>query len=142
MTHAEERSPDQKIRRNAGIAGAVIFIAASIMELVRMTTTRFPWPGFNAALDWLITLISIVLWLGSAYALAARRREYVVFAIFGAFALLNQGLLGTIAGSPFGIIYVLLAVPMVILERLTFGGKLTLGTRWAPDRPISEPQII
>lgn len=131
---------DQKIRRNAGIAGAAIFGAASVMEFVRLLTS--PWPGYISAFDWLISLIAIVLWLASVYVLALRRREHIVLAILGAFALLNQGLLNTIVGLPFGVVYVLFAGVLVILERLAFGGKLTLGTRWTPERQVSEPQIV
>lgn len=144
MNETEESSEpsDQKTRRLAGLAGATLFGAAAVMELVRMLTATYPWPGFNVRLNWIWSVVAVALWLGSAYVLAVRRRDSIVLAVLGAFALVNHGLLGTIGGSYFGVVYIAMGVVMVILERLAFGGRLTLGERWTPTRQPSAPQVL
>lgn len=121
-------------REVAGIVGAVIFGAASVLELVRMAVEKEPWPGFTRQLGWVMTLIAIVIWVPAAFALAKRSQKHRLLAITGAFALFCYGLLGTTARSAFGIVYVVFGVLMAVIERLAFGGKLTLGTRTAPPR--------
>jgi hypothetical protein len=134
---------DEATREVAGVVGAVLFSAASVMELVRMLTLKIPWPGFTARVDWVISTIAIVLWIGSAYVLARRSRKHRLLAILGAFALFTYGLLGTVGRSRFGIVYVAFALFMPLLERLAFRGKLPIGHRMGePTRPSSGREIL
>jgi len=129
------RAPsDTATRQIAGIVGAVIFGAASLLELVRTAIEKEPWPGFTRQLGLLMALIAVAIWVPSAFALARRSENTRVLAITGAFAMFCYGLLGTTAGSTFGIVYVIFGVLMAVVERLAFGGKLTLGTRTEPPR--------
>jgi hypothetical protein len=130
-------------RQIAGLVGAVLFGAASIMELIRMATLKIPWPGFVSKLDWALGAIAIVFWIGSAWVLARRSRKHRVLAMAGAFALFSYGLLGTIAGSHFGIVYVAFGLIMPLIERLAFGGKLPLGRREGePVRTSTGREVI
>jgi hypothetical protein len=134
---------DETTREVAGLAGAVIFGAASLMELVRMLTLKIPWPGFTARIDWVISGLAILLWLGGAYTLARRSPKHKVLAFAGAFALLAYGLLGTMARSPFGIVYVAFAFLMPLIQWLAFRGKLTIGQRVGePTRPPGPREIL
>ena len=125
---------DRTTREVAGIVGAVIFGAASVMELVRILTQDRPWPGFSDALSWLMALIAIAIWAPSAVVLAKRSRQHRVLAITGAFALFCYGILGTTARSSFGVVYVVFGLVMAVVERLAFGGKLSLGAATEPPR--------
>ena len=108
-----------------------------------MFIQRTPWPGFTSRIDWGLSVMSIVLWLGSAYDLARRQSEHRLVPICGAFALFAYGLLGTTARAPFGIVYVAMGVLMPILERLAFGGKLPLGQATdEPSRPAGPREIL
>lgn len=130
----ESRVSDEATREAAGVVGAVLFGAASVMELVRMATLRTPWPGFNTRLDWALGAIAIVLWVTSACVLATRSHKHRAVTFAGAFALLAYGLLGLMGRSFFGLVYLALAVVMPLIERLAFRGRLTFGRRL--DEPL------
>jgi len=134
---------DEATREVAGIVGAILFGGASVIELVRVAIEKVPWPGFNVALDWAITLIAIAIWLPSAVVLATRSRQHRVLAIVGAFTLFCYGLLGTMGRSIFGVVYIAFGAVMPIVERLAFGGKVSLGAGTeTPPRPSSGPREI
>lgn len=130
----ESRVSDEATREAAGVVGAVLFGAASLMELVRMATLRPPWPGFNTRIDWGLGAIAIVLWVASACVLATRSHKHRGVAFAGAFALFAYGLLGLVGRSRFGLVYVAIAVVMPLIERLAFRGRLTFGRRL--DEPL------
>lgn len=127
---------DAETRRAAGLAGAVLFGGAALMELVRMSTLKIPWPGFTSRVDWIISALAIVLWSLSAFVLGFRNHQHRTVAILGVFALFVYGILGTVGRSHFGIVYIALAVAMIVLERLAFRGKLPIGRH--TDEPIRQ----
>lgn len=134
---------DEATRAVAGIVGAVVFGAVALTELVRFAVEPIPWPGFTAKIAWFITLIGIAIWIPSAVVLALRSRTHRLIAIAGAFFLFSYGVLGTMARSSFAIVYVVLGLLMPVVERLAFGGKLSLGARTEPPRhPSSESPAI
>src|SRR5262245_10660816 len=107
--HGAQTSDDTR-REIASVAGAVIFGAAAVLEFIRLQGSGAPWPGFTTETDWIFSLLAIVLWITSAFVLGWRRRRHVVVAIAGVFSLFAFGLIGLIAGSKFGIVYVMFAV--------------------------------
>ena len=134
---------DESTRQIAGLTGAGLFGAASIMELVRMVVLKVPWPGFNSKVTWVLGGISVVLWLASAYVLARRTHRYRGLAIGGAFALFVYGILGTVGRSSFGMVYIAFALAMALLERLAFRGKLPIGYRVSEAiRPSSGREVV
>jgi hypothetical protein len=137
------KTSDEATREIAGLAGAVLFGAASLMELIRMFTLRVPWPGFNAKIDWVFGAIAVALWIGSAYVLATRTRKHRIIPLLGAFVLFAYGVLGTVARSHFGIVYIAFAITMPLIERLAFRGPLPLGQRVGePTRPDAGREIL
>ena len=80
---------------------------------------------------------------GSAFVVGGSSRRHLILAIAGTFVLFAYGLLGTIAGSRFGMVYVAIAALMPIVLRLAFGGRLTLGGRVPePERPHGPREVI
>lgn len=143
MTPSGHEVSDATTRRVAGLAGTVLFGAASVIELVRMSTLKFPWPGFTNRIDWVVSGIAIVLWSLSAIVLAIRSHRHGILAVLGVFALFAYGILGTAGGSRFGILYIVLAAALVVLERLAFRGKVPIGHRVGePVRPSSGREIL
>jgi hypothetical protein len=137
------RTSDEKTREIAGVAGTALFAAAAILEFVRLQSNGAPWPGFTTETDWIFSLLAIVLWIGSAFVLAGRRRDHIILAIAGTFALFSFGIIGTIAGSKMGIVYVVFAMAMPVVMRLAFGGKIDLGKRVPePERPHGPREVI
>ncbi len=130
---------DAATREIAGVVGAVLFGAATVMELVRMLILRRPFPGLDPNVDVVMTIIAIAFWVGSAIVLATGSRKHRLIPIIGAFVMLSHGLLGTVARSSAGVVFVLLGLMIPIVERLAFGGKLSLGSSTAPPphRPSS-----
>jgi len=128
---------DEATRRVAGRVGAGIFLAATVMELVRMLFLRRSWPGLDPNVDVLLTIVAVLFWCASAVVLATRSRKHRLVAIIGAFVMLSHGLLGTVARSTSGVVFVLLGLMIPIVERLAFGGKLSLGTRAGPSSGAS-----
>ena len=134
---------DEATRRVAGWVGAGIFGAATVMELVRMFVLKISWPGLDENVDVVMTVLAIVLWVPSAVVLAKRSRKLRLIAFIGAFALLSHGLLGAIARSLSGVIFVALGLMIPVVERLAFGGKLTLGSPTGPSpRPSEGPPEV
>ena len=134
---------DEATRRLAGWVGAIIFGAATVMELVRMFVLRISWPGLDENVDVVMTVLAIAFWVPSAVVLAKRTRKLRLIAFIGAFVLLSHGLLGTIARSTSGVIYVVLGLMIPVVERLAFGGKLGLGSATAPPpRPNAGPPEV
>ncbi len=134
---------DEKTREVAGVAGAVLFGTAALLEFVRLQSDGRPWPGFTAENDWLFSLLAIVLWIASAFILARRRRPHLVVAVAGAFSLLAFGIVGAISRSRFGIVYVLFALAMPLVMRLAFRGKIELGEPGPePERPHGPREVI
>lgn len=120
---------DRRTREIAGALGAAAFSAASILEFARLQADVAPWPGFKSDSDWLISLFAIVLWIASAFVVGGRRRAHVIVPVLGAFSLFAFGILGTVARSRFGIVYVVFALAMPLVLRLAFGGHLDVGRR-------------
>ncbi|MDF2697403.1 MAG: hypothetical protein K0S65_5786 [Labilithrix sp.] len=138
-----QKMSDEATREIAGLVGAVLFGTASLMELVRMAMLKIPWPGFTSRIDWVIGAAAVVLWVGSAYVLARRSHKHRIVPILGAFALLAYGVLGTVARSRFGIVYIVFAMMMPVIERIAFRGKLPIGQRIEePIRPPSGREIL
>lgn len=134
---------DEATREIAGLVGALLFGAAALMELVRMLTLETPWPGFTASADWVFGGLAIALWVGSAWVLARRSRKHRLLAFVGAFALFVYGALGALARSRFDVVYIVFGLVMPIIERLAFGGKLSIGHRVSePVRPPSGREIL
>ena len=108
-----------------------------------MFVLRISWPGLDENVDIVMTVLAIALWVPSAVVLAKRTRTFRLVAFIGAFALLSHGLLGAIARSLSGVIFVVLGLMIPVVERLAFGGKLTLGTPTAPPpRPSAGPPEV
>lgn len=134
---------DRTARRIGRGAGTLLFLGAAVVEIVRIGTRRTPWPGFNAANDWVIGAVAVILWVASGYALAVAKRDLIVVMSFGVLALLTYGLLGTIGQSYFGIFYLAIGAAMPLLARLAFGGALALrSTTNAPPRARGGPRQI
>ncbi len=134
---------DRATREVARVIGALIFGAASIAELLRSFVLRTRWEGLAPRFDAVWTLMAVAFWIASALVLATRTHKLRVVPILGAFVLLCHGLLGTIAGSSSGIVYIVLGLLMAVVERLAFGGKLHLGTPTEPGfRPSSGQREI
>lgn len=134
---------DNATREVAGLIGALLFGGASAIELIRLFTLKSPRVGYASATDWVLGGVAIALWVASSFVLARRSRKHRLLPVLGTFALFAQGILETVARSHFGIVLVLFAIVMPFLERLAFGGKLTLGER-APEpiRPDSGQEIL
>lgn len=133
---------DERTRELAGYAGAALFGVACAIELVRVVILRETWTGISTTADRVLTLLSVALWAVSAV-LLVRRSERRVLPIFGAFVLFAHGILGTVMRSAVGPVFVALAVLMPIVERLAFGGRLTVGTpTTVPPRPSVGREVL
>jgi hypothetical protein len=138
-----QKMSDEATREIAGLVGAVLFGTASVMELVRMAILKTPWPGFTSRIDWVFGAVSVVLWACSAYVLARRSHRHRIVPILGAFALFAYGIFGTVGRSHFGIVYIVFAMMMPVIERIAFRGRLPIGHRIEePIRPPSGREIL
>lgn len=123
-------------QRVAGIAGAVIFFASTLVEIVRLAQApHHPWSNLNGPWGWTIGAITYGCWIAAAVAMAmSSRRRWLVPPTVGALALVWYGILGTSGRAPLGIVYLALGLVMPVIAWVAFGGKLQL---WGP--PVARP---
>lgn len=126
-------------RAVATAAGVGLFGVPAVIELVRLLTRPYAWPGFAGALDWVISAIAIALWVASAVAIATRSRELLVMIPLGTLALVTYGLFGTISGSYFGLVYIAFGAAAAIVSKMALAGRSSTSSQPAPPRTPGEP---
>ena len=145
MTRRPSTRPSTQ--RVAAIAGAAIFLASTVVEIVRLAPApHHPWPRFDGPWAWSIGVATYACWVAAAVALAmSARRRWLFPPTLGSLALVWYGLLGTSGRVPLGIVYLALGVVMPAIVWVAFGGKLRLWGPSVPPRPVeadARPHVL
>lgn len=116
-------------RPSAYVAGAVVLlVAAAAFELARIVLNE-PWNGFVPAMSHTASATLATVWLATAASLLALRSARGVFSwsgvmLIGAVILMmSHAFITRVAGTPPGMLYVLVAAAIGFLGKRALGGR-------------------